>query len=85
VLFTPVNASWLNQAESLLEAFTERYLLRGNWSSRPQMIQHILNSQIDYHQHFQHPFKWDWSCRNFMYWLNNTPDLIRCRTYASDH
>jgi len=23
-LFTPVNASWLNQAESLLEAFTER-------------------------------------------------------------
>jgi hypothetical protein len=85
VLFTPINASWLNQAESLLEAFTERYLLRGNWSSRPQMIQHILDSQVDYNQHFQHPFNWEWSCRDFMYWLNNTPDLIRCRTYASGH
>ena len=85
VLLTPVNASWLNQAESLLEAFTERYLLRGNWSSRPQMIQHSLDSQVDYNQHFQHPFNWEWSCRDFMYWLNNTPDLIRCRTYASGH
>ena len=80
VLFTPVNASWLNQAESLLEAFTERYLWRGHWSSRAQMIQHILNSQADYNQHFQHPFNWEWSCHDFMYWLNNTPDLIRCRT-----
>lgn len=80
VLFTPVNASWLNQAESLLEAFTERYLVRSNWTSRPQMIQHILDSQIDYNQHFQHPFNWEWSCRDFRYWLNNTPDLIRCRT-----
>lgn len=78
VLFTPVNASWLNQAESLLEAFTERYLLRGNWSSQCQMIRHILDSQVDYNQHFMHPFHWEWSCRDFMYWLNNTPDLIRC-------
>ena len=30
VLFTPVDTSWLNQAESLLEAFSERYLVRGN-------------------------------------------------------
>jgi DDE superfamily endonuclease len=85
VLFTPVNASWLNQAESLLEAFTERYLLRGNWCSRSRMIQHILDSQVDYNRHFQHPFNWEWSRRDFMYWLNNTPDLIRCRTYASGH
>jgi hypothetical protein len=78
VLFTPINASWLNQAESLLEAFTERYLLRGNWSSQFQMIRHILDSQVDYNQHFMHPFHWEWSCRDFRYWLNNTPDLIRC-------
>jgi hypothetical protein len=80
VLLTPVNTSWLNQAESLLEAFTERYLLRGSWSSRPQMIQHILDSRFDYNQHFAHPFNWEWSCRDFQYWLNNTPNLIRCRT-----
>src|SRR5512136_252012 len=47
VLFTPVDASWLNQAESLLEAFTERYLLRGSWNSRDLMIQHILDSEIE--------------------------------------
>lgn len=80
VLFTPVDASWLNQAESLLEAFDERYLLRGNWSSRPQMIQHILNSCVDYNQRFAHAFNWAWSCRDFKYWLNNTPGLIRCKT-----
>ena len=80
VLLTPVDASWLNQAESLLEAFGERYLERGNWSSCTQMIQHILDSRVDYNQHFAHPFKWEWSCRDFRYWLNNTPDLIRCKT-----
>ncbi len=85
VLFTPVDASWLNQAESLLEAFGERYLLRGNWNCRDRMIQHILDSQSDYNQRFAHPFQWEWSCRKFRYWLNNTPDLIRCKTWASGH
>jgi hypothetical protein len=80
VLFTPADASWLNQAESLLEAFSERYLLRGSWNCRDQMIQHILDSQSDYNQHFAHPFQWEWSCRQFRYWLNNTPGLIRCKT-----
>jgi len=80
VLFTPVDASWLNQAESLLEAFSERYLIRGNWNCRDRMIQHILDSQSEYNQRFAHPFHWTWSCRQFRYWLNNTPGLIRCKT-----
>ena len=80
VLFTPVDASWLNQAESLLEAFSERYLLRGNWNCRDRMIQHVLDCQSDYNQRFAHPFQWEWSCRQFRYWLNNTPGLIRCKT-----
>jgi len=80
VLFTPVDASWLNQAESLLEAFSERYLLRGSWSSRDLMIHHILDSQVDYNQRFAHPFQWEWSRRDFLHWLNNTPGLIRCKT-----
>ena len=85
VMFTPSNASWLNQAEALLEAFSERYLLRGSWESRVAMIQHIAQSQPDYNQHFAHPFKWEWSCRDFLYWLNNTPSLIRCKTYPPTH
>src|SRR5574341_1393269 len=80
VLFTPANASWLNQTKALLEAFDERYLLRGDWCSRAAMIQQILSSTLDYHQHFAHPFDWQWSCRQFKYWLNNTPGLIRCKT-----
>ncbi len=80
VLLTPPNASWLNQAEALLEAFDERYLLRGAWCSRMTMIQHIMASTQDYNQHFAHPFDWQWSCRKFQYWLNNTPGLIRCKT-----
>lgn len=80
VLFTPVNASWLNQAESLLEAFEERYLLRGSWNSRTLMLTHLLNSCDDYNQRFALPFAWEWSRHAFLYWLNNTPDLIRCKT-----
>ncbi len=80
VLFTPVNASWLNQAESLLEAFSTRYFLRGSWNSRGHMVQHISDSRADYNQRFAHRFHWDWSCRDFLYWLNNTPGLIRCKT-----
>ena len=80
VLLTPPHASWLNQAEALLEAFDERYLLRGDWCSRMTMIQHIRDSTQDYNQHFAHPFDWQWSCRKFQYWLNNTPGLIRCKT-----
>ena len=80
VLFTPSDASWLNQTEALLQAFSERYLLRGDWCGRTEMIQHILNSTLDYNKYFAHPFDWQWSCRQFKYWLNNTPGLIRCKT-----
>ena len=79
VMFTPANASWLNQAEALLEAFSERYLIRGSWCSRSTMLQHIFESTQEYNQQFAHPFEWKWTCHKFRYWLNNTPGLIRCR------
>ena len=80
MLWTPVNASWLNQAEALLEAFSERYLVCGSWNHADLMWQHIVNSTHDYNRHFARPFAWQWSCRDFRWWLNNTPDLIRCKT-----
>ena len=80
VLLTPPDASWLNQAEALLEAFSERYLLRGSWPSRINMIHHIDTSTAEYNRIFARPFAWKWSCRAFKFWLNNTPGLIRCRT-----
>jgi hypothetical protein len=85
VLFTPVNASWLNQAESLIEAFTDRYLLRGSWTTRPAMIDHLLAARIEYNRYFAHPFDWRWTRADFRFWLNNTPGLIRCRTIGAAH
>ena len=85
VLRTPVDASWLTQAELLLDAFSVRYLQRGNWVSRQAMIDHIGDSRVEYNQYFAHPFIWDWSVRRFYYWLNNTPGLIRCNTSATGH
>ena len=80
VLLTPVDASWLNQAELLLDAFTARYLQRGDWRSPAALVAHILRSRCEYNQHFAHPFDWQWTRRDFRFWLNNTPGLIRCRT-----
>lgn len=80
VLFTPCNASWLNQAELLLGAFTGRYLRRGSWTVPSAMIAHILSSSVEYNDHFAHPFHWEWTRRDFRFWLNNTPGLIHCKT-----
>ena len=85
VLLTPAHASWLNQAELLLDAFSGRYLQRGSWLARQIMLDHILKSRLEYNNYFARPFVWQWSLRDFRYWLNNTPRLIRCKTSATGH
>jgi hypothetical protein len=80
VLLTPVDASWLNQAELLLDAFTVRYLQRGDWSGQSKLVAHLLRSRCEYNRHFAHPFDWQWTRRDFRFWLNTTPGLQRCRT-----
>ena len=84
-LFTPVNASWLNQAEALIEAFADRYLNRGSWPSTSNMITHLLASSSEYNRCFAHPFDWHWTRASFRFWLNNTPGLIRCTTNGATH
>ena len=59
--FTPVHASWLNQAESLIEAFSYYYIKRGSWRSRAEFIEHIAVSGPEYNQRYAHPFAWLWS------------------------
>jgi hypothetical protein len=59
--FTPVHASWLNQAESLIEAFSYYYIKRGSWKSRAEFIEHITVSGPEYNQRYAHPFAWLWS------------------------
>jgi len=69
VLVTPPNASWLNQAELLLRSFTGRYLDRGDWSSKDQMIDHLNASWPEYHRLFAHPISWSWTRRDLHQWI----------------
>ncbi|WP_437774748.1 transposase [Sorangium sp. So ce1097] len=69
VLVTPAHASWLNQAELLLRAFGERYLKRGSWNSRQQLVEHLDASWREYDQLYAHPFRWSWTRQNMHRWV----------------
>jgi hypothetical protein len=77
VRLTPPGASWLNQAELLLRAFSARYLERGHWSSRQAMIDHLAASCREYNDQFAHRFSWSWTRNQFQDWLaKSRPKLI---------
>lgn len=69
VLLTPPHASWLNQAELLLRAFSQRYLKRGDWNSRRNLIEHLDSSWHEYNQFFAHPFEWSWTRHKMRDWV----------------
>jgi transposase len=48
LLYTPTNASWLNQAELLLDGFSARYISRGAWNSPSSFVTHIQDSRKEY-------------------------------------
>jgi hypothetical protein len=64
-----VHASWLNQAEPLIEAFSYHYLKRGSWSSRQELIEHVLASGPEYNQLYAHPFEWFWTNHKMRQWF----------------
>jgi hypothetical protein len=70
VLRTPAHASWLNQAELLLRAFTQRYLKRGSWSSREHLVDHLMASWMEYNRLYAHPFTWSWTRQDMREWLS---------------
>jgi hypothetical protein len=69
ILFTPPHASWLNQAELLLRAFSERYLKRGDWRSPSQLIEHLDAAWHEYNRLFAHPFTWSWTRQKMHRWV----------------
>lgn len=69
VFMTPAHASWLNQAELLLRAFSERYLKRGDWKSRQHLVDHLEAGWREYDRLFAHPFTWSWTRRDLSRWL----------------
>src|SRR3989304_8807941 len=68
ILFTPAHASWLNQAELLLKSFEVRYLQRGNWPSRQQLIDHLCASMPEYNRLWAQPINWSWTRRDLHEW-----------------
>lgn len=83
--YTPPHASWLNQAELLLGAFSERYIKRGSWDSRQAMINHLDASWPEYNELSAHPFKWSWTRLDFHQWIEKKKDRIPCNTSATAH
>jgi hypothetical protein len=69
VLQTPAHASWLDQAELLLRAFSERYLKRGDWASREHLIEHLEASWPEYNRLYAHPFTWSWTRADLRKWM----------------
>jgi DDE superfamily endonuclease len=65
----PPDASWLNQAESLLEAFEFHYLKRGSWRSREELCRHIEAAWPEYNRLYAHPFDWQWTIPMMKKWF----------------
>jgi DDE superfamily endonuclease len=66
---TPAHASWLNQAEMLIGAFGGRYLRRGSWVTREELVGHALASVPEYNQFYAHPFEWTWTNQQMRQWF----------------
>jgi hypothetical protein len=78
--YTPPHASWRNQAELLLRAFSEKYLDRFDPKSRRQLIDHLSASWPEYNRRFAHPFRWSWTCRDLYAWAQKKATLICTKT-----
>jgi DDE superfamily endonuclease len=65
----PPDASWLNQAEALLEAFELRYLKRGSWRSKEAFVAHIEAAWPEYNRLYAHAFDWEWTIPRMKKWF----------------
>lgn len=66
---TPAHASWLNQAELLLDAFELHYLKRGSWQDRVEFVKHIDAAWPEYNHLYAYPFDWEWSIPKMRQWF----------------
>lgn len=67
--YTPVHASWLNQAEILIHSFSHRYLKRQSWHSREAFIQHVMASWPEYNDRYAEPIQWTWTNPKMRKWF----------------
>jgi DDE superfamily endonuclease/Homeodomain-like domain len=75
--FTPAHASWLNQGELLIRAFGHRYLKRGSWASREELLEHVFASVPEYNRFHAHPFEWTWTNQKMRQWFaKHAPEFV---------
>jgi hypothetical protein len=67
--FTPAHASWLNQAELLIQAFSCRYLKRASWPAQEHFIEHLHDAWPEYNRLHAHPFDWYWTNPKMRRWF----------------
>jgi len=66
VHYTPVHASWLNQAEILLSILSRKYLRAGSWPSRDALVRHLRQAVPEYNRFHATPINWSFT-RNAMH------------------
>lgn len=65
---TPAHASWLDQAELLIRAFSPRYPERRSWSSREEVMAQAAVAWPEYNRLYAHPFEWTWTNQKMRRW-----------------
>ncbi len=84
-IYTPVHASWMDQAELLLRAFGDRYLDHLDVPSRSALISHLDASWPEYNRRYAHPFTWSWTRRDLHAWASSGDHVICTKTSATVH
>lgn len=77
---TPAHASWLDQAEMLINAFEGHYLRRGSWANREEFLAHAEAAGPEYNERYAHPFEWTWTNPQMRQWFARHATPISCRT-----
>src|ERR671922_1123453 len=67
--FTPVHASWLNQAEILIHSFSHHYLKRQSWHSRDEFIEQVMTAWPEYNDRYAKPIEWTWTNHKMRRWF----------------
>ena len=65
---TPVHASWLDQAEILINMFSRRYLVRQSWDTREEFLEHVQAAWPEYNDRYAHPIEWTWTSAKMREW-----------------
>lgn len=65
---TPVRASWLDQAEILINMFSARYLRRTSWDDREDFLAHVQSACPEYNERYAKPIEWTWTNHKMRKW-----------------